>query len=76
MDGANDNLLVPGESLCEITAFAAAVSLDDCDNTRCAFEISDSVLQLPIDDVPIGDNQYRIEYFLICRIVQVSKKVR
>ncbi len=55
LDGADDDLLVPGERLGKFAALAAAFSLDGGYNAGGPLEIEDGVLQLLVDDIAVAD---------------------
>ena len=76
LDRADDDLLLARKRLSQLLALGAAGALDGVDHTRCALEAEDSVLQLLVDHVAVGDHQHGVEDLALLVVVQIGEEVR
>ena len=76
LDRADDDLLAPGERICELAALARALALDRRDDALGALEVGQRLLELAVDHVAVGDDDHGREQFLVCRVVQVREEMR
>src|SRR5579862_4078065 len=75
LDGANNDLLAAGQSLRQLAAFASTLALDGRHHASRPREIEHSVLELCIEHIAVGDDEYRVEKLLSKVIMQVGKEV-
>ena len=76
LDGADDDLLVAGEGLGQLTALAAVFAYDGGDNALLPLEGEQGLLKLAVDDVAVGDDQNAVEDLLCFGVVEVREEMR
>ena len=75
LEGADDDLLAPGEGFGEFAALAGRFAGDGGDDAGGAAEIEDGFLELGVKDSPVGDDEDGVEELFVLRVVEISKEV-
>ena len=75
LDGADHNLLAPGQGFRQFSALALALPLDGGDHAGGALEVEDRLLQLGVQHVAVADHQHTVKQLLVLGVVQVGQKV-
>ena len=75
LDGANHNLLLPRKCFGKFAALTARIAFDGGHDSFGAFKILDGLAKLPVDHVPVRNDNHRIENLFVVGIVQVAQEV-
>src|SRR5690242_5406355 len=75
LNGADYNLLACRKGVRQLDTLAAALASNCLHHATDALEIENSIAELRIDDVPVGDDNYRREQLFVVRIMQVREEV-
>src|SRR5688500_2229293 len=71
LDRAGDDLLVARQRLCKLAALARVTARDRCYHARLTLKVEQSLLELRVNHIAVGNHEDAVEYLLMFGVMQL-----